>query len=260
MTFISNVASQVLSDGISISTSNVLTDQTPVITDAGIGETPSNISDWDHSLNYTCGSSIADFTVSYGAQTNISYVGISGHTAATLAQATIELYNDTTLIGRAVISRNHNIMFTFPSQAFQDLIVKFITVPNSYQTTVSFIAAGQHLTIETGEQAGYKRAWLNRHTTQRTTTNLVVGPVAGTRKAVSLPGSLSFPNEAAAFAEGAWQTFIDFSFDQPFFIKEQQDKPESTYICSNPKHGINAHAQTRQLDVLTLKFTAYNGL
>ena len=128
MTFIANVTSQVLADGISISTSNVLTDQTPVITDAGIGETPSNISDWDHSLNYTCGTNVANFAVSYGAQTNISYVAISGHTAATPAQATIELYNGATLIDSAVIKRNHNIMFTFPSQAFQDLIVKFVKI------------------------------------------------------------------------------------------------------------------------------------
>ncbi|MBL4941129.1 MAG: hypothetical protein JKY81_05630 [Colwellia sp.] len=260
MTIISNVASQVLTNGISISTSNVLTDQTPVITDAGIGETPSNISDWDHSLNYTCGNTALDFEVSYGAQSNISYVAISGHTAATPAQATIELYNDSTLVQTAVIKRNHNIMFTFPLRSFQDLKIRFVTLPNSHQTTVTFIAAGQHLTIKTGEQTGYKRAWLNRHTTQRTTTNLVVGPVAGTRKAKSLPMTLSFPNELATFAEDEWQTFIDFSFDQPFFIKEQSDKPESTYICSNPKHGINAHAQTRQLDAITVKFTAYNGL
>ena len=151
-------------------------------------------------------------------------------------------------------------MFTFPTQTFQDLIVRFVTVPNSHQTTVSFIAAGKHLTIPTGEQSGYKRAWLNRHTTQKTTTNLVVGPVAGTRKSVALMGALSFPNQTAVFAEGVWQDFIDFSFDQPFFIKEQSDKPESTYICFDPKHGINAHPETRALDAVSLKFTAYNGL
>ena len=205
MTIISNVASQVLANGISISTSNVLIDQTPVVTDPGIDEIESNLSDPDHSLNYTCGTNVQDFSVSYGAQTNISYVAVSGHNAATPAQATIELYNDTTLMGTAVIKRNHNVMFTFPQQAFQDLIVKFVTVPSSHQTTVSFIAAGKHITIATGEQSGYKRAWLNRHTTQRTTTNLVVGPVAGTRKSVALMGTLSFPNELSSFAEGAWQ-------------------------------------------------------
>jgi hypothetical protein len=260
MTIITNVSATPTSTGLSISTSNVLIGVTPTITDTGVGEVAANISDPDHSLNYTCGSSAVNFTVSYGAQTNISYVGISGHNAATPAQATIQLYNDTTLIDSVVIKRNHNIMFTFPAQAFQDLKLIFITVPVTYQMTLSFIAAGQYLTISTGEQAGYKRAWLNRSTTQKTTTNLTVAPIASTVKSNSLKGSLSFPNEVALFTEGDWQDFIDFSFEQPFFIKEQASKPESSYLCFDPSHDIKAHPQTRELDAIMLKFTAYNGL
>lgn len=260
MTIISNIATQSAEKGLSISRSNVLIGQTPVIIDAGIGEDAENISDPNHSLNYTCGSSTANFTVSYGAQTDVSYVGISGHNAATPAQATIQLYNDTTLIDSVVIKRNHNIMFTFPAQTFQDLKVVFITVPVTYQMTLSYIAAGRHLTIATGEQAGAKRAWLMRHTTQKTNTNNTVGPVSSTRKSKSIPLTLSFPNELATFAEGSWQDFIDFSFDQPWFIKEQIDNPESSYLGFDPKHDIKAHPQTRTLDVIMLKFTAYNGL
>ena len=258
--FITNVSEQILANGLSISKSNVLIDQVPTITDAGIGETPANISSPDHSLNYTCGSSTVNFEVSYGAQTNISYVGISGHTATTPNQATIELWNGATKIDQVILKRNNNIMFTFASQAFSNLIVKFITVPVTYQMTVSYICAGQHLTILTGEQAGYKRAWLNRHTISKTTTNLQVAPVSTLQKTKALKGSLSFPNELATFAENDWQDFIDFSFEQPFFIKEQQNKPESSYICYDPMHDIVSHGQTRTLDVIKLKFTAYNGL
>lgn len=246
--------------GLSISTSNVLIDVTPVIVDSGIGEEAANISDPDHSLNYTCGSAVSNFSVSYGAQSNISYVGISGHNSSTPASATIQLYDGALLIDSVVVSRNHNIMFTFPSMSFTDLKVVFITNPVTYQMTLSFIAAGQHLTILTGEQSGYKRAWLNRHTTQKTTTNLQVGPVAGTRKSKALQGNLTLPNELAVFAESDWQDFIDFSFEQPFFIKEQIEKPESSYICFNPMHDTKSHSQTRALDVISLKFTAYNGL
>ena len=260
MTIINNVAATTDTDGLSITTSNVLLDLVPVITDAGTGEIAANISDPDHSLNYTCGNTITDFSVSYGAQTNISYVAISGHTAATPAQATIELYNDTTLIDSVVLQRNNNVMFTFPAQAFQNLIVKFITVPNTYQMTVSFIAAGQVITIAKGEQAGYARNWLNRHTTQRTVSTLEVGPISSTQRSKALKGSLSLPNELAIFTEGTWQTFIDFSFEQPFFMKEFKSKPESTYICYDPMPGVKSHPQTRTLDVITLKFTAYNGL
>lgn len=247
-------------DGLSISTTNVLIDLVPIITDPLIGEVAANISDPDHSTNYTCGTSVLDFSISYGAQTNISYVAISGHTAATPTQATVELYNDTTLVDSVVLQRNNNIMFTFAAQTFQNLIVKFITVPNNYQMTLSYIAAGEHLTITKGEQSGYSRLWLNRSTTQRFASSLDAAPVSSTQKSKALKGNLSLPNELSDFAEQAWQTFIDFSYEQPFFIKEVSSKPESTYICYNPKHGIKAHSSTRKLDSINLKFDAYNGL
>ena len=247
-------------DGLAISTTNVLLNVVPTITDAGTNEVAANISDPDHSLNYTCGTAVSDFAVSYGAQTNISYVGISGHTAATPDQATIELYDDTLLIDTVTIQRNNNLMFTFAAQDFTDLIVKFITVPNNYQMTVSFIAAGEYLTIAKGQQAGYARNWLARHTTQRTVSTLEVGPISSTQRSKALSGMLSLPNELAIFTEGVWQTFVDFSYDQPFFIKEFKSKPESTYLCYDPSHGFKSHPQTQTLDVITLKFTAFNGL
>ena len=260
MTIINNVALATDTDGLSITTTNVLLNQVPTITDPGTGEVAANISDPDHSLNYTCGTSVADFSVSYGAQTNISYVAISGHTAATPTQATIELYNDTTLIDSVVLQRNNNVMFTFPAQAFQDLIIKFVTVPNNYQMTVSFIAAGEVITIVKGEQAGYARSWLNRHTVQRTASTLEVGPISSTQRSMALKATLSLPNELAIFAEGTWQSFLDFAYEQPFFMKEFKSKPESTYICYDPKPGVKSHPKTRTLDVITLKFTLFNGL
>ena len=245
---------------LSISTSNVLTGVTPTITDAGTGEIAANISDPDHSLNYTCGSSSLNFTVDYGAQTNISYVGVSGHNAATPANATVNLYDGTTLIDTVTIKRNHNIMFTFATMSFTNLKVVFVTSPLTYQMTLSFIAAGQHLTISSGEQAGYKRGWLSRPTTQKTTTNLSAAPVSGLLKSKAPQKTLKFPNEAALFTEDQWQDFIDFSFLQPFFIKEQESKPQSSYLCFKPVHDIPAHPQTRELNGIMLKFTAYNGL
>jgi hypothetical protein len=245
---------------LSISTSNVLIGVTPTITDAGTGELAANISDPDHSLNYTCGSSTANFTVSYGARTNISYVGVSGHNAATPANATVQLYDGATLIDAVTIKRNHNIMFTFATMSFTDLKIVFITTPLTYQTTLSFIAAGQHLTIASGEQAGYNRAWLNRSTVQKTTTDLSAAPVSGLITKKARKQTLRFSNQAALFTEDQWQDFIDFSFDQPFFIKEQASKPESSYLCFKPAHDIDAHSQTRDLNVIILKFTAFTGL
>ena len=246
--------------GLSLSTTNVLLGSTPTITDPGAGEVAKNITNIDHSLTFTSGTLNVDFEVSFGAQINIGYVGISGHDAALPAQATIELYNDTTLVDSVVIKRNHNIMFTFANQTFQDLIVKFITVPISYTTTVSYIAAGEYITLTQGEQSGYSRSWLLRGLTQRTSTNLQSAPTATTQRSMPLKASLSLPNFSTIDSQNLWQDFIDFSFTQPFFIKELDDKPESSYLCFDPRHKINAHPQTRSLNTMTMNFNAYNGL
>lgn len=262
MTIINNAASAVgaTSEGLSISTSNLLFGVTPTVTSAGIGEIPANISTPDHSLNYTSSSAAEYFSVSYGATTSISYVAISGHTAATNLGVTIELYDGETLIQSVTITRNYNVMFTFVDKTFADLIVKFVTANITDQVTVSFIAAGEHIRIVEGEQAGYSRNWLLRGTTDRVTTNLLNAPVSVTQKTMGLNGTLSIPNLTANFTETFWQNFIDFSFKEPFFIKEVSSKPQSSYICFNPKHGIKAHPQTRVLNSVTVSFTAFNGL
>jgi len=250
---------------LSISKSNVLLGLTPIIVDAAAGEIPSNLSDPDHSLTYTSGNGNGAFLVDYGSINNISYVAISGHNAATPANATVELWDGhtsgtQTKIDSVILKRNNNIMFTFPEMSFAKLNVRFITSPGSFKTTVSFVAAGQHIEIATGEQAGYKRNWLNRHTTQRTTTNLQVGPVSTLTQSKALKGTLSLPNELALFSQDAWQDFIDFSYEQPFFIKEVESKPESSYICFDPKFNASSHGQHLSLDVLKLGFTVFNGL
>jgi hypothetical protein len=219
-----------------------------------------NISSPDHSLNYTSGSSSVYFSVAYGIVQNVSYVGVSGHTGAGTIGVTVELYDDTLLIDSVTITRNNNLMFTFDERTFTNLIVKFVTSSVAQQVTVSFIAAGSYINILTGEQAGYSRNWLVRSTVDRVTTNLLTAPVSVTQKNTALKGTLSLPTQTAVFAEGPWQNFIDFSYQQPFFIKEVLTKPNSSYVCFNPSHGVKAHSQTRMLDVLTLSFNAYNGI
>ena len=261
MTIINNGAAVgAASDGLSISTSNLLFAVVPTVTSAGVDEVPANISSPDHSLNYTSSSAAEYFSVIYGVVPSISYVAISGHTGANNLGVTIELYDDTTLIDSVTMSRNHNAMFTFVDKAFTNLIVKFVTANITDQVTVSFIAAGEHIRIVEGEQAGYSRNWLLRSNTEKVTTNLLTAPVSVTQKSKALKGTLSVPNLTATFAETLWQNFIDFSYQEPFFIKEVSSKPESSYICFNPKHSVKAHPQTRLLDSVTVSFNAFNGL
>ena len=249
-----------ISKGLAITSSNILIGETPTITDEGADQVASDISSPDHSLNYTSGPSASDFTVNYGAKANISYVAVSGHTVATVGAGTIELYDETNLIQSVTLNRNNNVMFTFDPYSFTELIIKFIPSSPTIQVTVSYIAAGEVIMLPKGEQAGYARNWLVRHTSQRTTSNFEVAPISSTQRKRALNGVLSMPNELAAFIEGQWQQFVDFSYEQPFFIKESQDKINSTYICYDPKHSSVAHPQTRELDAMKLSFTCYNGI
>lgn len=248
------------STGYSMSYTNVLRGVTPTITNPGTDQTASNITNPDHSLVYTCGTLSTDFEISFGVQTAIGYVGISGHNAATLGAANVSIFNGTTQIATTQIVRNNNLMFTFDPVSFTDLIVKFNTAPSTYQTTVSYIAAGERILFTTGEQAGYVRNWLLRPYNQSVATNLQTAPIAITQTNKALKGSISFPNSDIDTSRGPWQSFVEFSYNEPFFINEVSTLPESSYLAYDPQHSVTAHPTTRALDVIRMNFTCYNGL
>jgi hypothetical protein len=244
-----------------VTTSNQLIGVTPTVPiDAGVGEVPANITNPDHSLTYTSGTATSAFTVSFGAQSNISYVAISGHNVALTNSSIISVFNGGVQLQTVTIARNHNLMFTFDLTNFSDLRVTFSVIPNNQSTTVSYIAAGTYLVVPRGEQAGYSRQWLKRHLVAQTSTNLLSAPTGITQKRIALNGTLSIPNQTIDFIETNWQTFVDFTFTQPFFIKEDDAKQESTYICYNPKHEVTAHPLNRGLVNASVQFNSYNGL
>ena len=244
-----------------VTTSNQILNVVPTIqVDAGAGEVPANITDPDHSLTYTSGTATSAFRVGFGVQEDISYVALSGHNAALTTDATISIHDEAVLIASATVSRNHNLVITFPIQDFTDLRVTFAITPNNQATTISYIAAGTYIEVPRGEQSGYSRQWLKRQITSKTSTNLLAAPTGITQKRKALKGNLVIPNQTVDFIETLWQEFIDFTYEQPFFIKEDDSKPESSYICYDPQHDVKANAQTRTLVNASMKFSAYNGL
>ena len=247
-----------LDAGLSISLTNPVIDTIPTVTNGGVGEVASYLTDPDHSSTFT--SSGGTLSVSFGARANISYVAVSGHTSTNAGSAVVQVFNGATLIDAVALTRNNNVMFTFTEMNFTDLIIKFVPSQVNALITVSYIAAGQYLSVAKGEQAGYSRLWLNRSLTQSTASNFQSAPTAQVQKKKALKGMLSLPNEFSVNTQGIWQTFIDFSLSQPFFIKEAASKPQSSYICYNPVSGVKAHPLNRALDAITLKFNAYNGL
>ena len=223
---------------------------------------PAHIVSADHSENYTSGSTTAAFTVSFGARSNIEYMAISGHNATDSGNATITVKDGGTTIASATISSNNNVVITFTKRSFTDLRVEFTTATSTAQITVSYIAAGEYLTVPNGgEQSGYARHWLNRQLTQRVTSSLNAAPVAVLQRRTPLKGRLNIPNAKTEFSRGDWQTLINFATNNPFFIREVDTLPESSYVCYETKlDSVKANGQTRALDTLSLSFKVYNGL
>ena len=246
-----------------ITKSNALIGIVPTIpVDAGASQTPAHVVSADHSENYTSGTSSSAFTISFGTRTDIEYLAISGHNAANSGTCTITVKDGATTIASATISSNNNVIISFTKRTFTDLRVEFTTATNTAAVTVSYIAAGEYLTVPRGgEQSGYSRQWLSRSLTQRTTSSLNSAPVAMLQRRKPLKGKLNIPNATSAFSQGEWQTLIDFAVTNPFFIREVDSLPESSYICFDPKlDTVKAHGQTRAMDSLSLNFNVYNGL
>lgn len=252
--------------GIKITTDNFLSEfQAPIIRQsANPNGDPQNIVSPDHSLTYTSvpdGSGI--FELEFGTVEDIEYVAISGHTVVARANLSgvIEIYSSNTLLDSVRLSRNNNVMFTFDEpREIGNLRVFFRASSRLSEVTVSYVAAGRLIDIEEGEQAGYKRNWLKRSIKQRTTSNRTSAPVSAIQKTEPLTATLNIPNIDAHLSQNEYQDFIDYTFDQPFFIKEVDELPESCYICYDPEHDIVAHRATPLLNRASIKFKAYNGL
>jgi hypothetical protein len=248
-----------------ITKTNVLIGVTPTIgLDLGTGD-PASITDPDHSTSYLGGPATDPFEVRFGSTGVIDYVAISGHNGCSTGNdMTIEIRDSTIgVVTSATISRNNNVVITFTPQAFADLRVRFIHNPVTYRMTLTYVAAGESITIPNdGEQSGYARNWLNRQIMQRVTGNTVSAPIALTKRRKALKGSLNIPNATTSFSRGDWQDFLNFADSLPFFIRENDMLPESSYICFNPKldRTARAHGSTRALDALSISFDAYNGL
>ena len=152
-------------------------------------------------------------------------------------------------------------MFTFGLMSFNNLIIKFVTVPNNYRTTVSFIAAGVHLLLTQGAQSGHKELWLMRHLASKSVSSTSSAPIVSVKERKQLKASLSFPHTAIELAQGAWQDFLDFVENEgSFFANENNNLPESSTLCYDEKFEAARHPSTPRLNGIKLSYTAYNGL
>ena len=164
-------------------------------------------------------------------------------------------------------------MITFEARAFSNLRVSLFNAAGNVLPAARFIAAGTYLQLPLGgENAGYNRQFLNRNNKTKSTLSNLAAPTSVLTKKVAPKASLSLPNMTKSFSEIEWQTFLDFSESNYFFIAEQDSEGEdigtgnvvngsSDYLCfdvTNTK--VTAHPQTRGLNNISFSFRVFNGL
>lgn len=249
-----------------ISKSNVLNGLVPTVTTGNNStQNAGDITDPDHSTSYLANGST--LIVEFGSVPSINYVAISGHNAASVSGggvANLRLFDGTTQVQFAAVVRDNVVFFNFTQQSFTNLRVQIAAVGGTTQSgiSVSFIAGGLAFTVPNGgETSGYARNYLTRPYKSRVSSDAAASPTAIVRQRQALKGTLTLPNMLDGFVAGEWQDFLDFTVNEPFFIKELEGRDESAYICFEPTYSApTAHPDTRALHNAKIQFRAFNGL
>lgn len=253
-----------------ISTSNILLGLTPTVSIGESSDDPANITDPDFSTLYT-GTDNNNLVFDFGTTSTINYVAIAGINIEGLKDYSsyIQIIDTNSLVATNFVIRNNCVMLTFEPKTFSNLRVRLFNGIGNVLPAARFVAAGNYLQLPlSGENAGYNRQFLNRNTITKNTLSDLSAPTSVLKKSVAAKGTLSLPNMTKEFCEVEWQTFLDFSEDNYFFIVEQDDpldaeftRNSSAYLCfevTNTK--TTAHSQSRELNNLSFSFKVFTGL
>lgn len=236
--------------------------------DDDITQTKANLETADFSEKYTSLGAAGTFSIQKtfaGANRfTCSYVAIAGHNFGDDAgSVTVHVNGDLKgTVSFANDTRNNVLFVTFAAVSLTDtILITYTKGTATNQMTVTFVAAGATFDVPNdGEQSGYSRVWLTTNVRQRVQENNEAGPILIATQRIAPTVTLTIANMGRTFAEGAWQGFLNFASSTPFFIKEQDAEPRSSYLCFDPVlFPPKAHSRTRELVTAALRFQAFTG-
>lgn len=256
-----------------ISKTNQAKNITPIIREGAGNNPPSNMTNPDFSVFYQ--SSAQRLVISFGAQSNVDYVGIAAqNTGAGTGRIAVRDGQDTptynSVIGQYNVEREHVTMFCFERRSFTDMIIVIDSERASALPLVRFLAFGQAVNVPNGgEVSGFGYNELTRAVQSRTITGETAAPIGNLIKRQPLRGNLSLPNMRKEWVLTEWQQVQDLAVSQPFFICAQDgvitDRNNNdawrSVLCFDPQfRAPTAHSATRALMDVNLSFRCYNGL
>jgi len=245
-----------------------------VTADADAAYAIADIITGDFSTAYTSAGSAATFvfTKTFSTPFACEYLAFAGHNFGDIG-GTLSVTVDTVSKGSqvfAVGSTNSVVLFHFAEVTATTIEVTFTKTSSSDRATLAYVAAGELLPLESrnNEESGYQRAWKTRSINTRAVVNSSAAPVALLRESMTRKVALNLSNINQTITNSAaWNQFLDRVYiGGDFFIKERDggdyyaDDPTSTYMAFDAEVlPLKAHSETRALDNLSIKFSAFTG-
>lgn len=208
----------------------------------------------DFSLEYWgTGQSDLTFTLGFDAD----YIAFAGayYGKCSTVRISYDLYGAPFTVDHT--PRNDSVLgFVFPDGSTNQVLT---FVGTAAPIAIAHLAAGDTLEVPGGEQAGYKRLWSTPASQSRTQTNKGI-PTATVLQSVALSSQLNVNNVTTEFVRNEWYDFMSNAIRNGFYIFEDDNYPDSTYygygVAPTP---ATAHATTRALQNVSLKFDAWTG-
>lgn len=267
-----------------ISSSNFVSEASISVLPESATQDISVVTDGDYSSVYTDSLSVStSITFDFGAARSIGYIAIGGSNITKKdrlviksidASARVQLLDSNSdtlkdvdglfLVAQSVstidddllgLNESNVIMYRIDNPSVQEIE---ITVYGSGTLSIADIAIGDYYEVpNSGEQAGYNRAWSVPNIKSRGAVNLQNSPISMAYESRSLKCTLSVPNNFMSDFD-SWYAMSLFASSNTFYILEDDNKFHS-YACFNAVVGMTkAHGKTRSLGASTLSFNAYS--
>lgn len=247
-----------------ISKSNILDiTNTTVVTD-GSGNIPTEyLLNKDFSEVYRSGTASNIFRVELDV-VGINYIAIAGlDVFGICTKIDFEYWNGSSYVIAETqnVTSNATLMFVNTTGIVADKWrVAFTKVFSNLRVGLAYIAAGNYWEVPNGgEQSGYQRPWSTPSYKQRTQNNQGM-PTSSVIESMGVSSTLNIANVRTSEVISNWEPLQGYAVRNGVFINENPNYLDQSYYCYNCiPSAVKAHSQTRELQNLSMKFTAWTG-
>ena len=246
-----------------ISTSNELTISNVSVPDDPGANPLQYLLNRDFSEIYRSGTSSNFFRIELDT-TEIGYIGIAGlDVFGKVSDIDFEYWDGVAWVvdGNYKVVSDRTIMhINTSSYVYSKWRVTFTKILSNEIVGIAYLSAGKAWHVPNGgEEAGYARPWSTPAYKQRTQNNLGM-PTATVIESVGVSGSVSFSNISNIDIEETWGPLQGFAVVNGVFIVEEETRGDRAYYCYNClPSAVKAHAQTRSLQNVSMKFDCWTG-